>query len=111
MEKVQFEKYNQIDSDVEIRVVFDQSNSNWHNDQEYNHFFVKHVMSFMQDKCMARGSLFVNEVLDYLGIPRTPEGQLLGWNNFGERMDFSFTSDSEGGRIVLKNAKFIWHTL
>lgn len=111
MEKTQFEKYDKIDPDAEVRAVFDQTCTAWSSTQEYNHLFVKHTMNFMQDKLRAQGYLFVNDVLDALGIPRTPEGQLLGWNNFGKMMDFSFTSDSESGIIVLKNVQFIWHTL
>lgn len=111
MEKAQFEKYNKIDPDAEIRVVFDQTNPHWGHTQEYNHLFVRHQMNFLNDKCRSQGYLFVNDVLDSLGIPRTPEGQLLGWRSDGKPMDFSFTSDNESGWIVLKNAQFIWHTL
>jgi len=112
MEKAQFDRYNKIDPDADVRAIFDQTNPNWSNTQEYNHQFVRYVMNSMHHTLLTRSYLFVNDVLDRLGIPAIPEGQLLGWRSFGmKEMDFSFTSDSEGGAIVLKNAQFIWHTL
>lgn len=111
MEKAQFDVYSKIDPEAEIRVAFDQTSPNWHYDQEVLHLFVRHNMNFLRDKLLVQGYLFVNDVLDCLGLPRTSEGQLLGWSNFGEKMDFSFTSGDEGGWIILKNAQFIWHTI
>src|SRR5690348_11992686 len=111
MEKAQFDVYNKIDPDAGVKAVFDQTNRNWSLAQEYNHQFVTHVMDWMRQRLNGQGYIFVNDVLLALGIPPTPAGQLLGWNNFGKPMDFSFTSDSESGTIVLKNTQFIWHTI
>lgn len=111
MEKAQFDIYNKIDPDADIRVAFDKNNHNWQYSPEYNHHFVRVMMNHMYDKLRANGYLFLNDVLERLGIEPTPEGQLLGWDNEGKLFDFSFTSNDEGGWIVFKNAKFIWHTI
>ena len=87
MEKAQFEVYNKIDPDADIRVVFDQKNPNWSYAPEYNHHFVRVMMDHLQHKLMIQGYLFVNDVLFQLGIDRLPEGQLLGWYNPGQHLD------------------------
>jgi hypothetical protein len=67
--------------------------------------------SWVNDKLRAQGHLFLNEVFDSMGLPRTREGQLVGWLapghpeckagfvNFG--LDF-LKKTSATGTIVLK---------
>ena len=40
------------------------------------------------DMLHARGHIFLNEVYDMLGIPRTEDGQLVGWIKGGNDVDF-----------------------
>lgn len=46
---------------------------------EHNFFFLKSQQCTANDMLHARGHLFMNEVLDLLGMKRTPEGAVLGW--------------------------------
>ena len=60
-------------------VVFDESNANWNREGQHNQFFIQCQQNFAQDLFRARGHLFLNEVYDMLGVPRTPAGQVVGW--------------------------------
>ncbi len=58
---------------------FDESCPDWERDPEYNLMFVRAQMQNANDLLHARGHLFLNEVYDMLGIPRTKAGQIVGW--------------------------------
>ena len=60
-------------------LTFDHNNPNWTGTVEYNMLFVKQALNFSNEKLAARGYLFLNEVLEVLGLPKTREGQLVGW--------------------------------
>ena len=59
--------------------IFDETNTNWEKDSEYNRFFLTAQQSYANDLLRARGHLFLNEVYDMLGFPRTKAGQVVGW--------------------------------
>lgn len=58
---------------------FDDGCTGWTKDPEYNLMFVKNVQNTANDLLKAKGHLFLNEVYDMLGIPRTKAGQIVGW--------------------------------
>ena len=58
---------------------FDESCFEWSKDAEYNLMFLKHQQTQANALLKSRGYLFLNEVYDMLGIPRTKEGQVVGW--------------------------------
>lgn len=58
---------------------FDESCPDWHKDTNRNFHFLKCQQSYANDQLHAKGHIFLNEVYDLIGIPRTPEGQLVGW--------------------------------
>ena len=58
---------------------FDESNPNWLKDDNYNVMFLKHRQNMFNDKLKANGILFLNEVYEELGFPKTKEGQVIGW--------------------------------
>lgn len=41
--------------------------------------FLRAQQQFANDKLVADGFLFLNDVYDMLGIDKTPTGQLVGW--------------------------------
>ena len=60
-------------------VIWDCGNIGWTKDPEKNKFFLIQQQNFANDKLKAQGHLFLNEVHDMLGIPRTKAGAIVGW--------------------------------
>ena len=58
---------------------FDEACSGWEKDSEYNLYFLRLQQQIANDRLIATGHLFLNEVYDMLGIPRTKAGQVVGW--------------------------------
>ena len=58
---------------------FDETSSCWVRDAESNKFFLARQQDYANDKLKARGYMFLNEVLDMLGLPRNRAGQAVGW--------------------------------
>lgn len=48
-------------------------------DSVYNLYFLRCQQNYANDKLRSRGYLFLNEVYDMIGIPRTRVGQVVGW--------------------------------
>lgn len=59
--------------------MFDDGCNGWSKDPESNLYFLKCQQNYANDKLKAKGHLFLNEVYDMLGIPRTKAGQCVGW--------------------------------
>lgn len=51
----------------------------WGPDAEYNLIFLKAQQNYANDMLHARGHVFLNEVYDMLGIPRSEAGSVVGW--------------------------------
>lgn len=64
---------------VKFRVDFDRSAIYWETDQQYNKLFLVQQQQYMNLCLKRRGILFVNEVLDALGVDRVREGVTAGW--------------------------------
>ena len=58
---------------------FDETCMGWERDAEYNKFFLLQQQDHANELLQARGHLFLNEVLDMLGMPRCRAGQTVGW--------------------------------
>jgi hypothetical protein len=91
---------------------FDETSTYWSKDAEYNLMFLLQVQQHANNVLRSRysenkvGWLFLNEVYEMLGLPKTKAGQIVGWiykenNTDGDNyVDFGiFNSD--------KNAKFV----
>lgn len=88
--------------------LFDDSCMGWTKDPEYNMNFLKCQQNYCNDKLKTKGHLFLNEVYDILGFPRTKAGTMVGWvydeeNPIGDNfVDFGiFDSNDE------RNSDFI----
>jgi hypothetical protein len=58
---------------------FEESNPYWEKDGDYNRMFLLAQQQYANDKLRVNGYLYLNDVLDTLGIPRTKAGQIVGW--------------------------------
>lgn len=97
--------------------LFDETNRNWNKDHHYNQMFLSCQQQYANDKLRAEGHLFLNEVYDLLGMPRSREGAVVGWifdrceepagDNY---VDFGiFTGDRDSGmRFARGYEKSIW---
>lgn len=89
-----FEEYTVDDKGNKI------NNKYWTSNNEYNLMFLKKAESFANDKLRINGYLFLNEVYEMLGIPKTKAGQVVGWvydekNPVGDNyVDFGLYKDN-----------------
>lgn len=59
--------------------IFDESSCYWSKTPDYNQMFLIGRERYANDKLNAQGYLFLNDVLEMLDLPRTKEGQMVGW--------------------------------
>lgn len=59
--------------------MFDDGCNGWDKDPEFSLMFLKDQQRYANDLLKSRGHLFLNEVYDLLGIPRSKAGQVVGW--------------------------------
>lgn len=77
---------------------FDESNENWSVTPENNLSFLKMHQNYQQLELQRRGHVFLNEVYDAVGLPRTPEGSVVGWLRDGDGdgfIDFGIWDDDQ----------------
>lgn len=84
---------------------FNENNSNWNPKDEYNLAFLRSNLSYFINLFDARGYLFLNEVLDSLGLERCAAGQIVGWyKNHGHfpqiRYAFEELHDAPGEHVL-----------
>lgn len=60
---------------------FDESNPNWSRRPEGNLLFLRCQQNTANDWLHSRGHVFLNEVYDMLGLPRSEAGCMVGWVN------------------------------
>lgn len=58
---------------------FDPGSTSWSKEPEYNLMFLKCQQNYANDLLRSRGHVFLNEVYDMLGIPRSKAGAVVGW--------------------------------
>lgn len=69
----------EIDEISEYARFFDEGCLGWEKDPELNLYYVRMQQAHANDLLKARGHLFLNEVYDMFGIPRTKAGAQVGW--------------------------------
>lgn len=68
-----------IDGYSEYARFYDDGCKGWEKNSEYNLLFLRAQQRYANDLLITRGHVFLNEVYDMLGIPRTKAGQVVGW--------------------------------
>ena len=58
---------------------YDDGCTGWEKDSEHNLFFLKCQQNYANELLRSRGYLFLNEVYDMTGVPRSKAGQVVGW--------------------------------
>lgn len=58
---------------------FDDGSTSWSRNPDYNRFFLNSQQNYFNDMLRSRGHVFLNEVYDHLGLPRTKAGAIVGW--------------------------------
>lgn len=58
---------------------FDENCAAWTKDPEQNKLYILRQQDYANEKLKARGYLFLNEVYELFGIPKTKVGQVVGW--------------------------------
>lgn len=84
IEKVQGEA---IDTSV-YKVRFDKYSTCWEKDKFQNESTLRSEENWANDRLRLQGYLFLNDVYDRLGLPRTKTGQVVGWLSNGDGDNF-----------------------
>ena len=79
IEKKTVYEIDDIPTHSEYARFFDEGSPDWQKDSEYNLMFLRRQQDYANDVLKTRGHIFLNEVYDMLGIPRTQTGQIVGW--------------------------------
>lgn len=79
-EEEEGDNHSRISGYAPMSVIFDDSSylTDVHNRENVLYMLKSHE-NWANDRLVARGHLFLNDVLVDIGLPQTPEGQLVGW--------------------------------
>lgn len=58
---------------------FDESCPDWEKDPELNFMFLRAQERYANDQLKRKGFMFLNDVYELIGLPRTKAGQFVGW--------------------------------
>jgi hypothetical protein len=78
---------------------FDLKNPMWHKDTEFNKMLLGQQQTYANAVLVSKKYLFLNDVYDMLGFPKTKAGQVVGWvydrdNPIGDNyVDFGIFSE------------------
>ena len=68
------------DRDIsEYAKFYDDGCTGWCKDPEHNLMFLRRQQDYANERLQSKGYLFLNDVYDMLGIPKTQAGQVVGW--------------------------------
>lgn len=69
----------EIDEHSDYARCFDEFCTGWRNDATYNRMFLKQMQAWANAKLQEQGFLYLNDVYEMLGFPKTKAGQVVGW--------------------------------
>lgn len=93
----------------EYAVIWHEGNTGWTKDANYNRMYLQRQQAYFSDKLRLNGHVFLNEVYDALGFPRTKAGNIVGWiydekNPIGDNfVDFGIFDLNDPNKIDFVN--------
>lgn len=69
----------EINENSDYARFFDEYCAGWTKDPEYNLIFLKSQQAYANKLLQEKGTVFLNEVYEMLGIPTTKAGHVVGW--------------------------------
>lgn len=117
VEKIEKETVKELDEKAlsdysEYARFFDAASTQFEKDPEYNLMFLRKQQDWANERLKARGYLFLNEVYDELGIPRSRIGQIAGWiydekcPNGDNYVDFGIYENREANRRFVNGEEY-----
>lgn len=117
VEKIEKETVKEIDEKTladysEFARFFDAGSTQFEKDPEYNLIFLRKTQEWANEKLKANGHLFLNEVYDMLGIPRSRTGAIAGWiydekHPIGDNyVDFGIYENREANRRFINGQEY-----
>lgn len=95
--------------DAELRPWFDSENPNNNSDPEITKMWLTGVQEHMNQLLRLNGHVMLNDVRRELCLPKTAQGQLLGWvdgNPDGDGfIDFGFMTDDHPSTVAFRNGE------
>lgn len=82
--------------------IFDEYSRYWSRDHQINAMFIRQAQTYANQRLQSHGHVFLSEVYDSLGIPRTPESIVVGWLYEGDGdgyIDFGIYSTNDNGFV------------
>lgn len=93
---------------MELTRIFDEKNQNWNQQLEFNLLFLRGIENHMNQMLRIKGYVFFNDLMDVLHMPRTREGQKMGWRrdihnaNHPNQVRLNVTSDRENQSVLVE---------
>ena len=95
--------------------LFDENSTSWSRAPEYNITYLRCQQTYANQLLQSRGHVFLNEIYDALGLPRSAEGAVVGWikgsKDGDDYIDFGIFDDPVDERIydfMVGNEGGIW---
>lgn len=93
-----------------IKANFDSSCSSWSPELRYNEFFLRAQQQYANDLLRVRGHMFLNEIYDSVGLPRTRLGALVGWTH-PSTIDFGVIQQDDAFSLTFNIDGVIWNLI
>jgi hypothetical protein len=85
------------------RLFSEETTKEWDAEVDYNIAKLTAEQNWLNERLLARGHVFLNEVYDRLGLERSAEGQVVGWTKDGKGdgyIDFGLFKSNTDGKSV-----------
>lgn len=89
---------------------WNNSNPNYHPNPEYQNLFFNAQEAYFNDRLKAGKFLTVNDIFDALGIPRSVNGMVYGWDS-DDRIELRRRIQEDGSLIVEVEAYNIYNAM